>query len=176
MNKILGSFIFVASVAVVSAFTLLNTSWLINPDYTVKFSGRGATGVFTGLKGVVEFDSNALQHAKMEVSVDAATIQTGNNKKNKDAKSESWFNAAKYSTIQFSSTNFTRQADHFLVQGVLDLHGIQKPVEIPFTFSNNVFIGNFKIKRKDFGIYGAGFSFLVGDEYEVNLRVPVTRK
>ncbi len=159
-----------------SAFTYLNTTWDINPNYVVKFSGKGATGTFTGLKGVVEFDPANLPSSKIDVAVDATSINTGSAKKDEHARGEGWFNVAKFSTIKFTSSTFTKQADKFSVHGTLELHGVKKEVDIPFTFVNNTFAGTFKINRKDYDIKGSGPSFMVGSEYEINLNVPVTKK
>ena len=159
-----------------TAFSILITAWNIDPNYNIKFSGHGASGTFTGLKGTVDFNPNALSASNIAVSVDAASIQTGNNKKNEHAKGEGWFNVVQYPVITFTSSQFSKQADKFLVKGTLELHGVNKEVEIPFTFNNNVFEGSFKINRKDFAIKGSGPSFMVGSEFEISLKVPVIKK
>ena len=176
MNYFVRSFVIALSIIGFSAFTYLNSHWEINPNYAIKFSGKRATGTFTGLKGTVDFDPVNLSTAKINVVVDATTINTGNKKKDEDAKSEGWFNVAQFPIIEFTSSAFTKQADKFSVHGTLELHGVKKEVDIPFTFVNNTFAGTFKINRKDYNIKGSGLSFLVGSEYEINLNVPVTKK
>ncbi len=158
------------------AFKILNTSWEINPNYDIKFSGRGASGTFTGLKGTVDFDPNALATSKIDVSVDAKSINTGNNKKNGHAQGESWFNTTQFPEIKFTSSSFVKQNEKYFVHGILEMHGVKKEMDIPFTFENNTFSGMFKINRKDFDIKGTGPSFMVGSEFEINLKIPVTKK
>ena len=76
-------------------FTIFTPSWNIDPNYSIKFSSSKAEGSFTGLKGTIEFDKNQLGNAKMDVSVDATTINTGNSLKDKHARGESWFDVTK---------------------------------------------------------------------------------
>lgn len=176
MNFALRSVVVATSILALTAFTILNLSWDINSNYTVKFSGRGATGTFTGLKGIVNFDPMNLASSKIDVSVDATTINTGNKKKDEHARDEAWFDVAKFPTIKFTSSAFTKTADAYSAHGTLDLHGVQKEIDIPFTFTNNTFNGTFKVARKDYGIKGSGPSFLVSSDFEINLIVPVTKK
>ena len=176
MNFALRSVIIATSIFALTAFTFLNLNWDINPNYVIKFSGRGATGTFTGLKGTVNFNPSNLVGSKIDVSVDATTINTGNKKKDEHARNEAWFDVAKFPTIKFTSSAFTKTADAYSAHGTLNLHGVQKEVDIPFTFTNNTFMGIFKVSRKDYGIKGSGPSFMVSSDFEINLNVPVTKK
>lgn len=42
-------------------------------------------------------------------------------------------------------------------------------------FDVATFVGDFKINRKDYGINGNIFSFAIGKEFDITLRVPVTK-
>src|ERR1700684_4255523 len=81
--------------------------WKIGDDYSVKFTSDDPSGVFRGLKGTVIFDENNLTASKFDVSIDVSTINTGNGMKNTHAKSEKWFDVAKYPTINFTSKEIT---------------------------------------------------------------------
>ncbi|TGE21956.1 YceI family protein [Hymenobacter aquaticus] len=158
---------------------LLAGSWNLDPGYSIKFAGSQAEGTFTGLAGTVIYNPADLGSASMRVTVDAATIRTGNSLKDKHARGESWFDVAKYPKIYFQSTAFTRAGNGYAVRGELTLHGVKKPVTIPFQFSQQadkaVFTGQFRVNRKDFGINGNALGFTVGEVFEVTLRVPVSR-
>ncbi len=162
-----------------SAFTVANIHWNIDPNYAIKFKGGKAEGTFSDLKGKITFDPADLAHANMDVQVQTATIKTGNSTKDEHAKGSSWFDAAKYPTIRFQSTSFSKSGAGFAVNGDLTLHGVTKAVTIPFQFSSangkGVFAGNFNIKRKDFGINGNSFGFLVGNDFAIDLRVLVNQ-
>ena len=160
-------------------FTIFTPSWNIDPNYSIKFSGSKAEGSFTGLTGTIEFDKNQLGNAKMDVSVNATTINTGNSLKDKHARGESWFDVTKYPTIKFTSSQFERRAAQFSVMGILELHGIKKAVTIPFDYIENgrksVFNGSFKVNRKDYDINGNIMGFMVGDTFIVTLNIPASK-
>lgn len=168
-----------AALLLVPAAGLLAGSWNLDPGYTIRFAGNKAEGTFSGLTGTVAYDPADLGSATMRVTVDATTIKTGNSLKDKHARGDSWFDVAKYPKIYFQSTAFARAGSGYVVRGDLTLHGVRKPVAIPFQFSQQgnkgVFTGQFKVNRKDFGIKGNALGFTVGEEMDVTLRVPVSR-
>ncbi len=161
------------------AFTpLYFSNWNISDNYNIRFSGRGADGTFSGLQGSISFDANNLANARMNVSVDVKTISTGNNTKNKHARGDSWFDAERYPKITFRSKQFRAKSEGYEVVGNLTLHGTTKEVTIPFTFTENeqggLFIGTFTVDRQEYGIEGPLLAFTVGDDFEIELRVPVS--
>jgi len=164
-----------AAIIVGSAFTVIKSQdWKIGDDYSVKFTSDDPSGVFKGLKGTVNFDDKDLASSKFEVSVDVATINTGNGMKNTHAKSDKWLDADKYPVIKFTSSSITAAGSGYQAKGTLDFHGVQKEVTIPFTFQNNTFSGTFEINRLDYNINTAepnhGASTL-----KVEITVPVSK-
>ena len=158
-----------------SAFTVLSTqSWKIADNYSIKFNGGDPSGEFSGLKGTINFDPADLAGSKFEVTVDVATINTGNGMKNTHAKSEKWFDAEKYPVIKFTSSGFSKTADGFEAKGTLDMHGVQKEITIPFTFDNSIFKGSIEVNRMDYNInlaepdHGA-------QKFKLDISVPVTK-
>lgn len=149
------------------------TSYEIAEDYSIKFDGRGATGTFSGLEGEIDFDENNLAAARINVSLDAATISTGNKTQDKHARGDKWFDVANYPKITFSSEKFEKTDNGYNVTGMFEIHGFKKSETIPFTFKDNVFEGNMIINRREYGIEGPFFAFAVSDEFELSLRVPV---
>ncbi|HXL56974.1 MAG TPA: YceI family protein [Chitinophagaceae bacterium] len=167
---------FVAIVLIVSsAFTVIKSQdWKITDDYSIKFDGGDPSGEFKGLKGSITFDPNDLASSKFDVSVDVATINTGNGMKNTHAKSAMWFDAEKYPAIKFTSTEITKTATGYEVKGVLDMHGVQKEITIPFAFNNNIFTGNFEINRLDYNINTAEPNHGAA-KFKVDISVPVSK-
>ena len=55
----------------------------------------------------------------------------------------------------------------------------QKKVKIPFSFiedgNSGLFEGKITIDRTDFKVLGPFFGFFVGDEFEVDIKVPVNK-
>jgi len=79
-----------------SAFTAFQSmDWKIADTYSVKFDGGDPSGEFKGLKGTISFDPANLKDSKFAVSIDVATINTGNGMKNTHAVSEKWLEAKK---------------------------------------------------------------------------------
>jgi|SRR5450432_262265 polyisoprenoid-binding protein YceI len=158
-----------------SAFTVITSQdWKIADGYSVKFDGGDPSGEFSGLKGTINFDPNDLATAKFDATIDVATINTGNGMKNTHAKSEKWFDAVKYPTIQFTSSAITKAADGYEAKGMLSMHGVTKEIVIPFTFDNNVFKTSFSINRLDYNINTAEPNH-GSSTFKVDISVPVTK-
>ena len=158
-----------------SAFTISSfQEWKIGSGYSVKFDGGEPAGQFSDLKGTLIFDPADLAKAKFDVSIDASTINTGNGMMNTHAKSAEWFDVQRFPFIRFTSESFEKTATGFSVKGTLDMHGVQKPVVIPFTFVDNVFTGGFNINRLDYNINPAQPK-RGATELKVDISVPVTK-
>lgn len=162
----------------VSAFTAFKAvDYKIADGYSVKFVGdhpkNDPSGEFKGLTGKISFDPANLAASSFNASIEVATINTGNGMKNTHAKSEMWFDAAKYPTISFASTSITKGDAGYIANGKLTMHGVTKDISIPFTFENNVFAGTFEINRLDYNVnvaepdHGAA-------KFKVSISVPVT--
>jgi polyisoprenoid-binding protein YceI len=164
-------------ILILSAFTALQTTkWKIAEGYSIKFSSKDPSGVFKDFKGEIIFDEKNLDASKFNVVIDVNSISTGNGIKNKQAKSDKWFDAKKYPEIRFSSTRISKTGTGYSVTGMLDLRGVQKEISFPFTFINNTFSGSFKIKRLDYNIGTTkGMAGKAALELQVDISVPVTK-
>jgi len=158
-----------------SAFTFFQAqTWKIADGYTVKFEAGDPSGEFKGLKGTIQFDEANLAASKFEVTVDVATINTGNGMKNTHALGEPWFNAAKYPTIGFTSSAITKTSAGYEAKGTLDMHGVKKEIVMPFTFANNTFASSFEVNRLDFNLDDGKHPKML-PTMKVSLSVPVTK-
>ncbi len=157
-----------------SAFTVFKTGeWKITENYFVKFTSGHPDGVFRGLKGDVRFDEKDLIASRFDVTIDVATINTGNGMQNTHAKGEQWFDATKYPEIKFSSSEIIKLAAGYQVKGILEMHGVKKEIAFPFTFQNNTFVGSFEVDRNEFSI-GDAKNDKVPATLKIDLSVPVT--
>ncbi len=160
---------------VASAFTVIKSKdWKITDNASVKFNGGDPFGEFSGFKGIVSFDPNDLATSKFDVTIDVATINTGNGMKNTHAKSDKWFDAEKYPTIKFTSTAVTKTSAGYEAKGILDMHGVQKEITLPFTFENNVFNGSIEVNRLDYNINTAEPAHGAAT-FKVDASVPVSK-
>ena len=174
MKKIMYPLLSVVIIAA-SAFTVIKSqNWKIADNYSVKFEGGDPSGEFGGLQGTVSFDPNDLASSKFDATIDIATINTGNGMKNAHAKSDKWFDADKYPTIRFTSEQITKTKAGYEAKGILDMHGVQKEITIPFNFENNVFKGSFQVNRLDYNINTAEPNHGAAT-FKVDITVPVVR-
>jgi polyisoprenoid-binding protein YceI len=160
-----------------SAFTFVATSYKIADGYNIEFSSSDAGGIFKTFKGAIIFDEQNPAASKFDVSIDVASINTGNGLQNKHAKSDEWFDAARYPQIRFTSRTFARTGTGYQVTGDLQVHGVTKSATIPFTFretaAGGIFTGSFTVNRNDFNLGKPGGD--VGEQIKIDIKVPVTK-
>jgi polyisoprenoid-binding protein YceI len=177
MNKL---FYPVAAVLILagSAFTFLTAqNWQIADGYTITFTSADADGIFKDFKGSIVFDEQNPGAGKFDVTVDAASINTGNGLQNKHAKSDEWFDVGKYPQIHFVSRSIGKTAAGFQVTGDLEMHGVKKSITIPFSFKKTAqggtFTGSFTVNRNDYNLGKPGGD--VGEQIKIDISVPVTK-
>ncbi len=166
-----------------SVFAAIAGDWKISNDETqMSFKIKGPFGTVNGtiknLIGSINFDKKNLAGSKVDVTADATTIKSGNNMRDRHLKKEEWFDASKFPLIHFISQSFSQTPEGFIINGILTLKDVSKPISFPFTFERNgktgVFKGEFTINRIDYGI--GGKSFTVGNDVSVLLEVPAMEK
>ncbi len=147
----------------------------INPSGSgVKFS-LSNLGMFTvkgtvdGMKGTVTFRADAPSNARFDVCVDAATINTGNKKRDEHLRTSDWFDVTKHPEICFRSSEVKQTAVGYLAKGELTMHGVTKTVELPFTKTNGKLTGTLTVSRLAFGVGTDTGTFTVGDEVTVTI-------
>ena len=96
----------------------------------------------------------------IDLKIKVESISTGNGMQNKHAIGSEWFNAAKFPVITFVSEKVVKSDAGFKAIGKLEMHGIEKEVTIPFTFSKKgnkaTFVGKFSVDRTDYGVGAKG--------------------
>jgi polyisoprenoid-binding protein YceI len=164
-------------IAAVFAFTVVSPVWKITDKYNISFSSNEAGGIFKTFKGSIAFDEQNLAISNFDVTVDVASINTGNGLQNKHAKSDEWFDATKYPVIHYVSKKIVKAGNAYQVTGDLEIHGVKKEFTIPFTFkragTTATFNGTFNVNRNDFHIGKPGGD--VSDIIKVEVAVPVTK-
>jgi polyisoprenoid-binding protein YceI len=162
-----------------SAFSIVYLQeWEIGNDYEVRFSGKYAHGTFRKLQGELVFQEEDLNKSRFDVTIDVNSIETGNKLKNKHARGTHWFDAEKYPLIHFVSSSIAKTDTGYVASGELEMHGVKKPLNIPFRFEkagdSALFRGRFKIDRGEFGIGESKGK--ASDSTEVEVMVPVKPK
>jgi polyisoprenoid-binding protein YceI len=107
-------------------------TWYLDPPHSAaQFSVRHmgistVRGAFTKVTGVVE-DSPDLSKASVNVTIDAASVDTRVEMRDKDLRSDNFFDVARYPTITFKSTKVeSAGAGKLKVTGDLTMHGVTK--------------------------------------------------
>ena len=164
-------------IVIASAFTVITSqNWTINEDYSIRFTSKEPSGIFKGLKGNIIFDEKNPGESKFDVTIDVATINTGNGMMNNHAKNAQWFDAEKYPVIKFTSNEITKTSSGYQAKGDLELHGVKKEYIIPFTFQNTdkggIFTGSFDVNRLDFNMGDAKHASTI---LKIDISVPVSK-
>ncbi len=198
MNRRVRPSLACAAVALVAALLLAGVpaqaetlKLKIDPQHsTVAFRVRHlftqVSGQFRTLEGSIDLDSKALQASKVQVTIQAASIDTNVEARDKDLRSKRFFDVERYPTLTFASTAVTAVAGQKgQIRGLLTMHGVSKEVVLAAEYlgSGNDPWGNrrygfhaeTKVNRKEFGmawneVLEAG-GVLVGDEVEIVLDV-----
>ena len=144
-------------------------------------------GEFHGVTGTVIVDEANVANSSVNVTIDAATVDTREPDRDKHLKSDAFFDVAKYPTITFKSTKIEKNADGSLkITGDLTIRGVTKaavltanapkaPIKDPWGLQRTAASGSTKINRQDFGVSWNqnldGGGVVVGDEVTITLEV-----
>lgn len=148
-------------------------------------------GAFEKMSGKLEYDAKNPLQSKIEVSIDAASVNTREAQRDQHLRSADFFDVEKYPAITFKSTRVEGEPGDLKVIGDLTIHGVTLPVTLNVEGPTdemkdpwgNLKIGasaTTKIKRKDFGLtWNAALEaggFLVGDDVTVQLDVQFVKQ
>ena len=101
-----------------------------NVQFRVKHLGiNTVSGRFDRFSGSFSWDSTAPALTSVDVTIDAASVDTDIERRDNHLRSEDFFFVEKYPTITFRSTNVRRvEGNRFRVLGDLTIRGDTKPV------------------------------------------------
>jgi polyisoprenoid-binding protein YceI len=143
-------------------------------DYTIDpahsrlgFSARHAMvatvrGQFTEFTGTAHIDTANPADSKVEVSIVANSINTGQQQRDDHLRSGDFFESEQHPEITFTSTEVSRDGEDWTITGDLTIKGVTKPITVPFEFSGSAqdpfgntrvgFEGSATLLRKDWGL------------------------
>jgi polyisoprenoid-binding protein YceI len=165
-------------------------TWQIDPNHTAsQFSVRHlgistVRGQFMKTTGTVTYDPADVSKTQIDVTIDAASVDTRVQMRDNDLRSPHFLEVEKYPTITFKSKKAESAGQGKLkVTGDLTIHGVTKEVVLdidgpsaPMSAMGGMRMGaeaTTKINRKDFGVNGAPGA--VGDDIQITLDVELTR-
>ena len=200
MGRLLSrAFYFSALAAILSLPAAAATStWQIDPAHTAaQFAVKHmmistVRGEFKGVTGAVVWDDADITKSSVNVTIDAATVNTGEPKREADLRSDHFFEVAKYPTITFKSTRVEPAgAGKLNVTGDLTIHGVTKQVVLDVAGPSAAVkdpMGNLraaisattKINRQDFGVkWNAtmdGGGVVVGDDVNITIDLEMIKQ
>ena len=142
--------------------------------FRIKNFGFNVAGTFTGLQGKIIFDPNNLATAKVEVSIDARTINTGIDLRDNHLRKSDYFDVENYPQIKFVSVKISpgTKSGTLFIFGRLTIKKVTKDISFPFTVTPKdngyLFSGEFKLNRRDFKVGGGS---TISDNLTVMLSV-----
>ncbi|MFD1039074.1 YceI family protein [Virgibacillus byunsanensis] len=144
-------------------------------------------GSFNEFDAVIEADPSELTDAKIEVSVDVASVDTRQEGRDEHLRSADFFDVENYPKMTFVASDVKKKSDsNYDVTGDLTIRGTTKPVTIDVVYEgqskdpmsgNTVagFSGETTINRQDFGLtWNAAVEtggVLVGEDIKINFEI-----
>ena len=146
----------------------ISGDYTIDPAHTrLGFSARHAMvatvrGSFKEFTGTAHVDTANPADSKVEISIVANSIDTGQQQRDDHLRSGDFFESEQYPDITFTSTDVSRDGDDWTITGDLTIKGVTHSVAVPFEFTGSAqdpygntrigFEGAATIKRSDWGM------------------------
>ncbi|MCS7041247.1 MAG: YceI family protein [Bryobacteraceae bacterium] len=147
-------------------------------------------GEFSKMQGWVEYDEKKPEAIRIEATIDAASINTGEPKRDEHLKSPDFFDVAKFPSITFRSKSAKKTPNGLAVTGDLTMHGVTREVVLnvegpspevrdPWGNYRRGATATTKINRKDFGLTWNALletgGVAVGEEVSITIDVEAVR-
>jgi polyisoprenoid-binding protein YceI len=174
------------------------SAWQIDPNHSsaqfaVRHLGLSTVrGAFTKVSGTVQLDDKDVTKSSVEVTIDAASVDTRVADRDKDLRSDHFFDVEKYPTLTFKSTKVEQvEPGKLKVSGDLTIHGVTKqvvldvdgpaaPVKDPWGNQRAAANATTKINRQDYGVkWNAKMDnggWVVGDDVAITIDVEMVQK
>jgi polyisoprenoid-binding protein YceI len=172
--------------------------WQIDPAHSAaQFSIRHLAistvrGGFSNVKGTVNFDDADVTKSSVNVTIDVNTVDTREPDRDKDLRSDRFFDVAHYPSMTFQSKKVEQAGEGKLkVTGDLTIHGVTKEVVLevegptaavkdPWGHERAAASATTKINRQDFGVkWNAKMDnggVVLGDDVAITLDVEMVKQ
>jgi len=124
-------------------------------------AGASNKGRFGKFDTSLVFDPAQLAASRLEVTVQIASLDTGDKDRDSTLRGAELFDAAKFATAHFLATRITRlDASHYQASGKLTIRDAMRELSVPFTLQTTPvggqtlasMAGEVIIKRLDYGV------------------------
>jgi polyisoprenoid-binding protein YceI len=147
-------------------------------------------GRFSLWSGKLELDEQDLTKSRLEVEIDATSVDTKDEKRDEHLRSADFFDVAKFPKLTFKSTKIEKDGDDYKVTGDLTIKDVTKSVTLaveggavvkdPWGGTRTGFSAKTTINRKDFGLtWNLALEtggFVVSDKIEITLEIEAIKK
>ena len=155
-------------------------------SFTIRHLVSKTSGNFGDFGGEITLDPKDPSTMSINGTIQTATIDTNNDKRDGHLKGPDFFDVAKFPEITFKSTKVAKSGDKWTVNGDLTMKGVTKPVVLdlailgvsPTPVFGGVRVGleaTGKINRKDWGVSWnnvvEGGGTILGDDVDLTIRV-----
>ena len=160
-------------------------------SFMVPFMGLSSVrGSFEDFEGRLLLDPSRPESSAVVVAIDASSIHTGVEKRDQHLRSTDFLDVERFPSIVFRSDRVTRNGNGYVAHGQLTMHGVTRPIAIPFSprhapvhDENGLdyagFDGELMLNWRDFGIAASNAhnswfqpaKMLVNDSVRVTLSV-----
>jgi polyisoprenoid-binding protein YceI len=188
-----------SALVVLATFSALaqTSDWTIDPAHsTAQFTVRhlaisNVSGTFTKVSGTIAFNEKDITQSQVNASIDASSVDTRVENRDKDLKSPHFFEVDKYPTIDFKSKRIAKSGDKLQVIGDLTIHGTTREVTLdgdgptpeisdPWGNARRGFSATTSINRKDFNLTYNNLlksgEAVVGDTVKIQIDVELVKK
>ena len=189
---------FLAAVLLLGSFTVPveASTYAVDQDHSsvtfkIKHLFSKVTGQFKKFEGTIDYEPGKPEMWKTGGTIDAASIDTNESKRDKHLQSADFFDVGKYPLIEFKSTAVMDATETSAkLEGLLKMHGVEKPIVLDVTVNGvgkdpwgNVraaFSATAKVNRKDFGMNWNqaldNGGILLGETVEISLEIEAIQK
>lgn len=186
-----GTFLFLTAVLLAASAAAQSGTWKIDPNHSsaqfaVRHMGVSTVrGAFTKVSGSGTYDPADPSKATLDAIIEASSVDTRVEMRDKDLRSPNFLDVEKYPTITFKSKQAKAAGDGRLqIIGDLTIHGVTKevvldvdgpsaPIKDPMGNQRIGASATTKINRKDFGVNGA--PSVVGDDISITIDTELIR-
>ncbi len=174
-----------------SAATLRAAHYTIDPDHSdVSFKVKHlmlskVAGKFEKFTGDFNYDEKNPAIWSAQATIDAASINTSNAKRDEHLRGADFFDVAKYPTLSFKSNGVVTANGKHKLMGILNMHGVEKSVTLdlevigagkdPWGGERAGFEATGTVNRKDFGIVWNKVmetgGLALGEDVEISIRI-----
>jgi polyisoprenoid-binding protein YceI len=143
-----------------------------------------AYGRFDKVSGSFNFEEGKPESGSLDITVDTASISSGNGKRDDHLKSQDFFSVKEFPTASFKSTGMKKDGENLIATGDFTMHGVTKSITVPIDVvgfgegRGGAKIAGFEakvtVKRSDYGM-----TFMqgpLGDEVTIIVSCEGTKK